>query len=302
MGKILVIIPVYNREKLILRAIESVINQIYLDWECVVVDDCSTDSTRAVVQEFVEQDSRIRLVATPENGGNAAARNLGLRQVEPAKHEYVAFLDSDDAYLPHLLAASVDKLDKSPDEVGFSWVAPVKIYPSGEREPKKCWKPNSLFDNNPNHFFYELHIGTGKGLLLRAKCLTSDQMFDENIRTAVDTDFLVRLRQSWMYTYVDEVLIENYIQENSVRTDTRRKKEAYGYMLEKYSTIISQDPTLINKWYYKYFWLCLHSQDWAGAKRAARKITKHRLKVWSMYATFRFLPVEKAKTIHRRLS
>lgn len=71
-----VIIPVYNREKTIKKAIESVLGQTYTDLEVIVVDDCSTDKTIEVVESI--EDKRVRLVKSPENGGACRARNIGI--------------------------------------------------------------------------------------------------------------------------------------------------------------------------------------------------------------------------------
>jgi glycosyltransferase involved in cell wall biosynthesis len=90
-----IIIPAYNREKLILATIQSVIDQTFADWECIVVDDGSTDGTREVVQGLLEEDSRIRYVYQ-KNAERSAARNNG---IDHARGQYICFLDSDDFYL-----------------------------------------------------------------------------------------------------------------------------------------------------------------------------------------------------------
>lgn len=92
-----VIIPVYNRDKLISRAIESVLNQTFEDWEVIVVDDGSTDNTVKQVNKLAESDSRIRLVQNKSNLGFLQARNVGIAE---AKSDWILLLDSDDSYLP----------------------------------------------------------------------------------------------------------------------------------------------------------------------------------------------------------
>ena len=93
-----VIIPTYNREKLIKRSIESVLAQTYADLECIVVDDGSTDNTQSVVEAI--PDHRVKYVKLPEGKGANAARNFG---VSIAKGEYIAFQDSDDLWDPEKL-------------------------------------------------------------------------------------------------------------------------------------------------------------------------------------------------------
>ncbi len=91
-----VIIPLYNKADTIARAIQSVLNQTYQDFELIVVDDGSTDNGTAIVQAI---DDRIRIV-NQENQGVSAARNRGIKE---AKSDLIAFLDSDDEWLPDFL-------------------------------------------------------------------------------------------------------------------------------------------------------------------------------------------------------
>ncbi|MET3053306.1 glycosyltransferase family 2 protein [Pseudomonas alkylphenolica] len=96
-----IITPSYNAEKLIGRTIQSVLDQTFGNWEMVIVDDCSKDTTRSVVAAYAEKDSRIRLVALEKNNGAPAApRNIG---VQHALGSWIAFLDADDIWHPRKL-------------------------------------------------------------------------------------------------------------------------------------------------------------------------------------------------------
>ncbi|MBV1837481.1 glycosyltransferase [Acetobacter estunensis] len=92
-----VIIPVYNAEAFLERAVRSVQTQTQPPLEILMVDDCSTDNTREVVKRLAAEDPRIRLLQTPQNGGPSAARNLGIAN---ATGEWIAILDADDAFAP----------------------------------------------------------------------------------------------------------------------------------------------------------------------------------------------------------
>lgn len=96
--KVSVIIPTYNRAHLIGRAIKSVLNQTYKDFEIIIVDDGSTDKTEEVVKDF--KDERVRYIRREKNKGGSAARNTGIKA---ARGEYIAFQDSDDEWLPEKL-------------------------------------------------------------------------------------------------------------------------------------------------------------------------------------------------------
>jgi glycosyltransferase involved in cell wall biosynthesis len=107
--KVSIILPTYNRADTILRALQSVKAQTLQDWELIVVDDGSTDNTESLVSGF---DSRMILIRQ-ENKGFTEARNAGIRA---SCGEYIAFLDSDDEFLPHHLELCVAFLDAFPDE------------------------------------------------------------------------------------------------------------------------------------------------------------------------------------------
>ena len=92
-----VITACYNSENYILETISSVLNQTYQNWELILVDDCSTDNTISIVKEFIRADKRIKLLQLTKNSGAAVARNTAIRE---ANGTFIAFLDSDDKWLP----------------------------------------------------------------------------------------------------------------------------------------------------------------------------------------------------------
>lgn len=96
-----ILLPAYNSRHLIGTAIQSVLQQTQGRFELIVIDDCSTDDTAEVVAQFARGDGRIRLLHTKRNGGPAAARNIGF---DAARGQWIALLDSDDAYVPERLA------------------------------------------------------------------------------------------------------------------------------------------------------------------------------------------------------
>lgn len=108
MVKISVIIPAYNGDRFLAEAIESVLQQTEPDWEIIIVDDGSTDQTASVAQQY---GKTVRYFSQT-NLGVAASRNLGLAA---ALGDYIAFLDQDDLFLPHKLAAQGELLDRNPD-------------------------------------------------------------------------------------------------------------------------------------------------------------------------------------------
>ncbi|WP_026692741.1 teichuronic acid biosynthesis protein TuaG [Peribacillus kribbensis] len=95
-----IITPSYNAAEFITETIRSVRRQTFKDWEMIIVDDCSTDRTRDILEKFAEEDVRIRVIPLEENSGAAVARNTALAK---AAGRYIAFLDSDDCWKPEKL-------------------------------------------------------------------------------------------------------------------------------------------------------------------------------------------------------
>lgn len=96
-GLVSIIIPVYNAEDFLIETIESVQAQTYKNWELLLVDDCSTDSSGDLIEAKAKEDDRIKYIKLEKNSGAAVTRNIGLSE---ASGRYVAFLDSDDIWKP----------------------------------------------------------------------------------------------------------------------------------------------------------------------------------------------------------
>jgi glycosyltransferase involved in cell wall biosynthesis len=111
-----IITPNYNSEDYIKNSIESVISQTYLNWEMIIIDDASTDNSIEIIESYLQKDKRIKLIKLEKNAGPAVARNNG---IELAKGDFIAFLDSDDAWLAAKLEDQIKfMLEK---EIAFSF-------------------------------------------------------------------------------------------------------------------------------------------------------------------------------------
>ena len=131
MVKVSIIMPVYNSEKFLKKAVESVLNQKFEDFELILVDDGSPDASGSICDEFAEKDSRVKLIHK-KNGGICSARNAGLKI---AKGEYVGFCDNDDLYLPNLIEDNY-RLAKEND-VDLMRYAKIKRL---EKDDGRVWK------------------------------------------------------------------------------------------------------------------------------------------------------------------
>lgn len=104
-----VIMPAYNSERFIADSIRAVQAQTMPDWELLITDDCSTDSTAEIVREFAKADSRIKLFQLEKNSGGGVARN---RSISEAKGRYIAMCDSDDRWLPEKLEKQIAFMER----------------------------------------------------------------------------------------------------------------------------------------------------------------------------------------------
>lgn len=111
-----IIMPVYNVEKYVSQAIESVLSQSYGDFELIIVNDCSPDNSLSICESYAEKDKRIRIISLSQNGGLSNARNVGMRSM---RGDYVLFLDSDDWWEPNLLETVSRAAEKTHPEMIF---------------------------------------------------------------------------------------------------------------------------------------------------------------------------------------
>lgn len=210
-GLISVIIPVYNREKVVAECINSVLAQSYRDFEIIIIDDGSTDQTVEICEKLSSSDNRIRLIKA-EHGGVSNARNIGLNE---SNGEFVFFLDSDDIIHPHLLSALIKGMEEHNAEISGTGVININ---------EKNWhKANELItqDNSEGTTEYKTHeealegffttstpINLIGGVMMR-KSLIGDTLFNTELFIGEDYYFIyenlikgasaVFLNEKWYY-------------------------------------------------------------------------------------------------------
>jgi glycosyltransferase involved in cell wall biosynthesis len=200
-----VILPVHNRADVLPRAIESVIAQELADFELIVVDDGSTDESATLAQSFA--DDRIRLIRLDKNRGGNVARNEGIRA---ARSPLIAFLDSDDRYLPNKLSTVVGEFERRPrlDLLVDSF---IKIQPPGSRKAQVV-RSNPVIDGRELFrtalFTRQLWKATPAITVRREVALKAP--FDETLRRLQDFDFLIRASEFANCASTDQVLWVKY--------------------------------------------------------------------------------------------
>lgn len=256
-----VIIPVYNRAGLVTRAVESVLSQTYQNFEVLIIDDCSTDDTAAVLSSF--QESRVRVARNTTNAGVAFSRNRGIAL---AHGSYISLLDSDDYYHPGFLERSVARMQESDERVGFIWTGIRVVDDEGKEMYTSTWKPP--LDGDPyRQFLRSLKIGTGCGLTFKAEALRRVR-FDPALRAAEDTEFFLRLARHYHFDYVDEplIVITKHRGERVTR-DMRNTLRAYLSIFRLHREAICQEANVRMKFFEKIMTLAYK----CGRRKVARR-------------------------------
>jgi glycosyltransferase involved in cell wall biosynthesis len=181
-----VIIATHNYGRFLPDAVRSVQAQSYKDWECVIVDDASTDLTEKVAAELIRADRRIRYIRNPRNLGEAGSRNVGNTA---ARGEFVASLDADDWWHPDKLRVQLDALRQSPGAV-VSFASSVITSAEGE-ERLHCCSPSYLrrLDRGLHCENQLIHSSA----VVRRTALHAVGGYDEQLPTAPDWDLWLRL-------------------------------------------------------------------------------------------------------------
>jgi glycosyltransferase involved in cell wall biosynthesis len=193
-----VVMPAYNVAWCIGRAVDSVLAQDFRSRELIVVNDGSTDGTRAVLEGY----GAAITVIEQENHGMSAARNVAIRR---ARGTYVAFLDADDWWLPRKLTRQVELMQGSP-EIGFCSNA-VRVE-DGDGRLLNLWRcPRAQTDILATLFAENAAIAGGcSAVMVRKSLLDRVGLFDENLRGFEDPDLWMRLAAVSGYACIDETL------------------------------------------------------------------------------------------------
>lgn len=239
-----IIIPTYNREKVIGRAIQSILHQTYEYYEILIIDDASTDHTQEVVEQIA--DDRIRYIRLEQNKGAAHARNVGINE---SRYDYIAFLDSDDEWLPAKLELQMCKMLESTEEVGFIYCR-MGGGQCEEDENFVCppWElPAEILEGN---MFQRLLIHNVIGMptiLARRKCLEQSGGFKEGIQCLEDWEWILRIAKNWLIGFVDENLVEIHKSVGSVSTDEVGAIITKTYLVSKYRRELAEMEMLEEK-------------------------------------------------------
>lgn len=232
-----IIVPTYNRENVIGRALRSILRQTYSSYEVVVVDDASTDGTESVVADL--QDPRIRYIALQENQGAAHARNVGIRE---AKYDYIAFLDSDDEWLPDKLELQMKKMLKSSEQFAMVYCRMRGLSRDGSGTfvcPQQDYVKEILEGDLFKPLLFQNVIGT-PAMVARRECLEQVGGFKETLHCLEDWELILRIAKRWKIGFVDKILVQIHRSQGSVSTNTTWYLIARCYMVSLYRQEITE--------------------------------------------------------------
>jgi glycosyltransferase involved in cell wall biosynthesis len=206
-----IIIPTYNRAHLIGETLNSVLAQTYANWECIIIDDGSSDNTLEVIDNYIKKDNRFQYYQRPMNRskGPNACRNYGY---ELSKGEYINWFDSDDVMLPTFLEKQICSIAAKADMsvcklVYFDFDKGIGT------------KVNIIVSNNliEDYLIGKIKFYTFTPVWAKEFLNKQVELFDETITNLDDWDFNLRmLYQSPKIVYLDEVLIKYRVHENSL--------------------------------------------------------------------------------------
>ncbi len=235
-----VVIPMYNVQLFIEQAIESVLAQEFCDFELIVVDDCSTDRSLAIVQQY--DDPRIKIIRHPHNKGLAAARNTGILA---SCGEFIAFLDSDDAWRPDKLQAHFNHFNQN-TQLGLSFSR--SEFMTYEGKPTGCYQMPKLTDISAIDMFCRNPVGNGSAGVFRRQALfqiqysrrttegTSFCFFDEDLRQSEDIECWTRfmLSTNWRVEGITEALTLYRLNQQGLSANLDAQYQSWLKVLHKF--------------------------------------------------------------------
>lgn len=244
MKTVSVVIPAFNREATVLRAINSALGQTYPVLEVIVVDDCSSDGTVGMVESV--DDYRVRIIRNPVNSGACRSRNVG---IEAAVGDYIALLDSDDEWLPEKLEKQMAALDETGADVCT------------------CRFRRSSSESNDAHgdlagVLPDCSPGLLKRRELVRRSLVSTQtilankevfrsyLFDETMPRFQDYEWTIRASGRYAFYLVDDVLVDVYMQNDSITfVEAQKTNEALERILAKNIKALKDEPEMLSYLY-----------------------------------------------------
>jgi glycosyltransferase involved in cell wall biosynthesis len=232
-----VIVPAFQAARFIERTLESALGQTHAELEIIVVDDGSTDQTRAIVERVAGRDARVRLIRQA-NGGVSRARNVAIAQ---ARGAYIAPLDADDLWHPTKIEKQLRCFRNAPESTGVVYCHFAVI-----DEDDRVMLPRRIYHAPTGHVYPHLAVGNIVGNasapLVKRSLLESVGGYDEDFREGCeDLDFYLRLAECSDYALVPEFLVGYRRSRDSMSMNIAKMERAVAQTTDK---VLKRHPTL----------------------------------------------------------
>lgn len=229
-----VVIPTYNREKMLEKAMQSVLNQTYANLELIIADDCSTDKTEELVKRYMDKDNRVRYVKADQNAGAAVTRNMGAAL---AKGDYLAFNDSDSVWTENKLERQLGIFESHQgEEVGMVYhpyiqksehsemMVPFQENPSGWYEDKEIFQ-----------YLLEMPLVGTPTMMIPMHVWKQIGGFDIRLQCLEDYELSLRIAKQYPVYYTHEALLIDYFTEDCISENMRAEAEASFSILREFA-------------------------------------------------------------------
>ncbi len=232
-----IVVPTYNRARLITKAIDTVLSQTFTNWQLVIVDDGSTDNTKEIVQQYADKDERIKYIYQ-KNAERCVARNNG---IESSVGEYICFLDSDDYFLPNRLELLDATIREKQNPVGMFYTG--ILYDNGSTIREKNEIKNTF--NNVFDFLIHAIIGTPQTCIHRDILLI--EKFNPQFHVSEDLELWIRIARNYPVEFLENQLTvvatehENRTVGDFIFTGYESHILTYKYIFENFGHLFSSD-------------------------------------------------------------
>ena len=239
--------PTHNRAHIVGKAIQSILDQTYQDFEFIIVNDASNDNTEEVVKGFT--DERIRYTRMEKSPGtSAAARNTGIRM---ARGKYIAQQDDDTIWNPEKLAKQVKVMDAAPPEVGIVYTG-FLIH----TDARNHYLPEPYILEREGNIFKQVLKGEGFStnppILARRECYERLGLYDEELPSMLDWDMWIRMAKHYQVRLIDEPLVTTHYSPSTSHYNEMAFIKGFIAVLDKhFNEYIETDKELLARSYFE---------------------------------------------------
>lgn len=239
MAVVSVVIPTYERDDILPRALDSVLEQTFADLEVLVVDDNSQDDTSEIIDSY--SDNRLEYIRHSENLGANAARNTGIRA---ASGDYIAFLDDDDMWLESKIERQLEEYQSLDSSFGLVYTGRRIIDDETIIEEFIPTKSGDIF-----RYLLRRNVIPSETPMIRAECFEKVGMFDIEFRSCQDWDMWLRIARSYKVSFVPKILAVSFWSgTDRISLDYGKKCQGYQLLYRKYRSEIHGDR--LSTWHF----------------------------------------------------